>query len=148
MGKLQEHQPGGHVGCGVSMAGKCGGFARIATRLLRVQIENRPAVEVIKLYDSADTLFYCDPPYVHVTRGDDNAYGFEMSDEDHRTLATALRDCNGRVAISGYRCDLMDSLYEDWTVHESAPKNCHSVKRPRQEALWTNYLSKQLPLAL
>ena len=34
----------------------------IAERLLRVQIENRPAVDVIWLYDSPDTLFYCDPP--------------------------------------------------------------------------------------
>ena len=30
----------------------------IADRLLRVQIENRPAVEIIKLYDSPHTLFY------------------------------------------------------------------------------------------
>ncbi len=34
----------------------------IAERLLRVQIENRPAIDVIQLYDSPDTLFYCDPP--------------------------------------------------------------------------------------
>lgn len=53
----------------------------IAVRLLRAQIENRPATDVIKLYDSAETLFYCDPPYVHETRGDDKAYRFEM-DED------------------------------------------------------------------
>lgn len=33
----------------------------IALRLLRVQIENRPALEVIQLYDSPSTLFYCDP---------------------------------------------------------------------------------------
>jgi len=46
----------------------------IAERLLRVQIENRPAIEVIQLYDSSTTLFYCDPPYVHSTRGDSNAY--------------------------------------------------------------------------
>src|SRR5205809_3509000 len=37
----------------------------IAERLLRVQIENRPALEVIRLYDGKDTLFYCDPPYPH-----------------------------------------------------------------------------------
>ena len=34
----------------------------IAQRLIRVQIENRPAVDVIQLYDSRKTLFYCDPP--------------------------------------------------------------------------------------
>src|SRR6202011_5743536 len=39
-----------------------------AERLLRVQIENRPATEVIELYDVDDTLFYCDPPYPHETR--------------------------------------------------------------------------------
>ena len=31
----------------------------IAERLLRVQIENRPAIDVIKLYDGKETLFYC-----------------------------------------------------------------------------------------
>jgi len=35
---------------------------QIAERLLRVQIENRPAADVIRLYDSTETLFYCDPP--------------------------------------------------------------------------------------
>jgi DNA adenine methylase len=55
----------------------------IAERLLRVQIETRPALEIIKLYDGEDTLFYCDPPYVHSTRGDNNAYGFEMDDQSH-----------------------------------------------------------------
>jgi len=45
----------------------------IADRLLCVQIENRPAIEVIKLYDSPETLFYCDPPYLHSTRGDNKA---------------------------------------------------------------------------
>lgn len=34
----------------------------VAERLLRVQIENRPSLEIIKLYDSPKTLFYCDPP--------------------------------------------------------------------------------------
>ena len=55
----------------------------IALRLLRVQIENRAALDVIRLYDDDDTLFYCDPPYVHGTRGDSNAYAFEMTDAEH-----------------------------------------------------------------
>jgi len=53
----------------------------IAERFLRVQIENRPALEIIDLYDDSETLFYCDPPYVHDSRGDSKAYGYEMTDE-------------------------------------------------------------------
>jgi DNA adenine methylase len=111
----------------------------IADRLLRVQIENRPALEVIERYDSEGTLLYCDPPYVASTRGDPSSYGYEMSEADHARLAGALRSCRGRVAVSGYRCDLMDELYRGWTRTAGPRKTAHSVKRPRQEFLWTNY---------
>lgn len=111
----------------------------IAGRLLQVQIENRPAIDLINLYDAKGTLFYCDPPYVHATRGDANAYGFEMTNRDHTDLARALSCCRGMVAISGYRCELMDRLYSDWQRHDASTKNCHSIKKPRREALWTNY---------
>ncbi len=111
----------------------------IATRLLRVQIENRPAVEVIKLYDNERTLFYCDPPYPHDARGDNKAYGYEMSDEQHRELAALLNSSKGKVAVSGYRCGLMDKLYGDWKRVDAAVKQCHSSKKDKQEALWVNY---------
>ncbi len=111
----------------------------IALRLLRVQIENRPAIEVVNLYDDGKTLFYCDPPYVHSTRGDAKAYGFEMNDGEHRDLARALNRAKAMVAVSGYRCDLMDELYKGWRCNEAPPKTCHSIKKMRTEALWTNY---------
>lgn len=111
----------------------------IAERLLRVQIENRPAVEVIRLYDSADTLFYCDPPYLHMTRGDSNAYGFEMDVDQHYQLSQVLKECVGKVAISGYRCDIMDNWYKEWRRFDAPVKQCHSIKQPRQECLWMNY---------
>jgi len=111
----------------------------IAERLLRVQIENRPATEVIELYDDPKALFYCDPPYPHASRGDAKAYGFELSDEEHAKLARTLRKVRGKVAISGYRCDLMDSFYKGWRRVEAPQKLCHSIKKARQEALWMNY---------
>jgi len=111
----------------------------IAARLLRVQFENRPALEVIGMYDSKNTLFYCDPPYPHETRGDAKAYRFEMTEQDHTKLAQTLRHVKGKVAISGYRCDLMDGLYQGWRLVCATEKNCHSVKKPRVEALWMNY---------
>jgi DNA adenine methylase len=111
----------------------------IAERLLRVQIENRPALEIVRLYDDVDTLFYCDPPYVHASRGDSKAYAFEMADREHADFAGAIKSIKGRAAISGYRCDLMDSLYKDWRRVEAHAKTCHSVKKARTEALWMNY---------
>jgi DNA adenine methylase len=111
----------------------------IAQRLLRVQIENDLAVNVIRRYDNPETLFYCDPPYPHSARGDSNAYGYEMSDDEHRGLARVLHEVEGKVALSGYHCDLMDELYDDWEYVEAPVKNCHSVKTPRVEVLWVNY---------
>jgi DNA adenine methylase len=111
----------------------------IALRLLRVQIENRAATKVIELYDSPDTLFYCDPPYVHSTRGDSKAYRFEMDDKAHMELAAVLKRIKGKAAVSGYRCDLMDALYKGWRRADAPAKTCHSVKKTRHEALWMNY---------
>lgn len=111
----------------------------IADRLLRVQIENRPAVDVVRLYDSPQTLFYCDPPYPHQSRGDSKAYGYEMMDADHRDFAKLLHSAQGKVAISGYRCELMDSLYSGWRCVVAPSKLCHSVKQSRSEAVWLNY---------
>jgi DNA adenine methylase len=111
----------------------------IAERFLRVQIENRPATDVIRLYDDETTLFYCDPPYPHESRGDAKAYLFEMTDWEHEELASVLNSVKARVAVSGYRCELMDTLYGDWQRVDAPAKNCHSSKQIRQEALWMNY---------
>jgi DNA adenine methylase len=111
----------------------------IAQRLLRVQIEHAPALEVIRRYDSPQTLFYCDPPYPHSSRGDSNAYAHEMTDEQHRELAEVLHHVQGKVAISSYSCPLMDELYDDWNMVKGPEKLVHSVKEPRQEVLYVNY---------
>jgi len=111
----------------------------IASRLLRVQIEHDEAVDVIKRYDSPETLFYCDPPYPHESRGDAKAYKYELTDLEHVMLAELLMSVRAKVAISGYRCDLLDELYKDWNMHIAPTKKALSVKSDRTEILWTNY---------
>jgi DNA adenine methylase len=111
----------------------------IGTRLIRVQIENRPALDTIRLYDGPTTLFYCDPPYLHDTRGDSSAYGFEMDQSEHVDLAGVLNACKSKVALSGYRNDLMHKLYRGWRRFDAPLKQCHSIKKMRQECLWMNY---------
>ena len=125
--------------------GGVGALDDIAQRLMRVQIENRPAVDVIRLYDDPRTLFYCDPPYLHATRGDAKAYGFEMDEGQHREFAEVVNACSGMVAVSGYDHPLMDKLFEPgkWFKTLGARKTIHSTKGTRQEVLWTSYDPKK-----
>lgn len=136
--------------------GSVEGLAEIVQRLQRVQVENAPAIEVIRRYDSPGTLFYCDPPYPHEARGDSKAYGFELSDAQHEELASVLHAAEGAVAVSGYSCDLMNRLYADWSRVDAPAHLCNSSKTQRVESLWLNYAvpqhavaafaEKQLPL--
>ena len=98
-------------------------------------------MEVIERHDDEDALFYCDPPYPHEVRGDTNSYGHEMTDEEHRELAEKLRKCDGKVAVSGYKCELYRELFEEhgWNRIDADEKTMHTTKDTRQESLWINY---------
>jgi len=111
----------------------------VAERLRRVQIENDDAFNVIKRYDSKEALFYLDPPYPHEVRGDPRAYGYEMTEHDHRKLASLLHSVKAKVALSGYKGALLETLYQDWTRIDLPPRTAHSVKEMRQESLYINY---------
>ncbi len=107
-----------------------------AERLRGVVIENRPAIEVIRRHDGPQTLHYIDPPYAEETRGAGQFgnYRHEMSAEEHADLAGALQTVSGAVVISGYRCDLYDTLYADW---QRVERETHADgARPRIECLW------------
>ena len=119
--------------------GSFDGLVEIATRLQRVQIENAPALEVIKRYDTPETLFYLDPPYVHAARGDTKAYGFEMTDAEHHELAEYLTVIRGRAIISGYRTKLYDDLFRDWQRIDADEQRVSSVNAMRQESVWLNF---------
>lgn len=119
--------------------GSVDGLAEITARLQRVQIENAPALEVIRRYDTPETVFYLDPPYVHSSRGDTSAYGAEMSDGEHAELAGVLSGIRGRAVLSGYRTPLYDRLFEDWRRVDAPVKTANSVRQPRQESLWLNF---------
>ena len=119
--------------------GSVDGLSEIAQRLQRVQIENAPALEVIQRYDTPETFFYVDPPYVHSARGDSSAYRFEMTDQEHCVLAECLNRINGRAVVSGYRTELYDNLFEGWYRVDADTRMSNSAKSPRQESAWLNF---------
>jgi DNA adenine methylase len=112
-------------------------------RLAGVLLENDDAMRVIDRMDSATTLIYCDPPYVHSTRSamngrssTTNGYRFEMTDEDHEVLAERLKRCTGMVVVSGYPSELYEDLYAGWERHER--RAIADSAKVRTEVLWLN----------
>jgi DNA adenine methylase len=113
----------------------------LTERLRLVHIENRPALDVLRRHDAEDALHYVDPPYVLVTRTTHvqewhQGYKHEMSDDEHRALATVLHALKGSVVLSGYQCPLYAELYPDW--RQVTRKTIADSARPRLECLWLN----------
>ena len=107
----------------------------IHERLIRVQIDNKDFRELFKTYDSEDTLFYCDPPYIHETRRDKNSYNHEMTNEDHKDLVNILLNVKGKVLLSGYRHDIYKTLEENGWKRKDFKTACHATGRTRQTGI-------------
>ena len=108
-----------------------------AERLRGVQIENRPAVELIKRFNHPGVLIYLDPPYMPETRHG-KQYRFEMySRESHAELLETAKKHKGPVLISGYESELYNSLLEGW--HREEILNYSLSGSRKKEILWMNY---------
>lgn len=117
-------------------------IAAFVGRLRGVVIESRPAIEVMRGFDGADTLHYVDPPYLPETRSPGNPYckkhmyAHEMTVADHRALAKALKGLQGMVIVSGYPSPTYDKLYRGWQRVEIAALADGALDRT--ECLWLN----------
>ncbi|MEZ6080555.1 MAG: DNA adenine methylase [Pirellulaceae bacterium] len=59
------------------------GLPDVHRRLRGVVILNQKATDVIRKQDGLNTLFCCDPPYVHASRSTTGEYAFEMGEVEH-----------------------------------------------------------------
>lgn len=112
-------------------------------RLKNAQIENLPAVELIKRYDTADVFMYVDPPYLHGTRKN-YLYRHEMEDGEHIELLKLLAVHPGKVLLSGYENDLYNNMLTGWKKVQK--KTQAEAGIPRVETLWMNYDTGQMGL--
>lgn len=121
------------------------GLPDIHERLKRVEVWNTPAVKAIKALDSSDTLFYCDPPYLHATRSSIGEYGDqEMTPQQHIELLECLASIRGKFLLSGYYSDLYYAFAQQhgWKIVEfQIPNNASSAKQKQRkiEIVWMNY---------
>jgi len=87
----------------------------IHDRLRSVQIECRDALDILEEWDTPDTCFYCDPPYVLETRSQRKYYAVEPGDEYHERLVEVLLNVRGMVVLSGYDHPIYERLLaEGW----------------------------------
>lgn len=112
-------------------------------RLQGVVIENKPAVDIIRTFDTPNTLIYADPPYVLKTRSSmkgrsqaSHGYRHDMTDEQHVELAAVLHAAKGMVLLSGYPSALYDKLYADWCQVRTGHRAEGAAVRT--EVLWMN----------
>lgn len=108
----------------------------IAERLRTVQIENRPALEVIERFNYDNVFMYIDPPYLLGTRAG-KQYKHEMTDSDHEDLLKLLLKSKAQIMISGYESDLYNDYLADWEKKQFA--SCAEHGKPRTETVWMNY---------
>lgn len=111
----------------------------IVERLRRVQITNFDFRIIFEKFDSPNTLFYCDPPYMHETRCNNNEYVKEMSELDHQELLNIALAAKGKVAISGYDNTLYNDILIDFYKSVAPEKRNTLMHSTRREMLWTNY---------
>jgi len=114
-------------------------------RLSNVIILNRDAIDVIQKYDSKDTFFYLDPPYVHSTRTSAR-YDCDMEDDKHIELLNLIKQCKGKVLISGYDNELYNTLTENgWNKSQFIVNTTGGDFKSKQktETLWYNYQIKE-----
>ena len=117
-------------------------IAATAERFRGVTLENRPAARVVEHQDSAATLFYVDPPYLHETRSRENPYcakhlyRHELTRDEHAVLLQQLDGVAGMVVLSGYPDPLYDDLLSGWGRVETIAMA--DGARERCEVLWLN----------
>lgn len=95
----------------------------ISERFRHIQIENQDFRRIMLDYDSDETVFYCDPPYLPSTRRASGGcgihkYNCDMTFEDHTEFLELCLSVKGKVIISGYNSDLYSDKLKSFKTCE------------------------------
>lgn len=89
----------------------------INARLKKTQIECLDFEKVIAKYDSKNTLFYLDPPYVNAEHYY-NVGAVNFAKEDHERLAKVLKKIKGKFLLSYYDNEHVLKLYSKYNIQK------------------------------
>jgi DNA adenine methylase len=113
----------------------------IHDRLSRVIVTNTDGIELIKKYNQENVFLYCDPPYEQSTRTS-TRYNVDMDREGHLEFLDAVINSKSKILISGYDCELYDTLVENGfekIQFEVKTISGNFTPKTKIETLWKNY---------
>jgi DNA adenine methylase len=136
------------VSAGTNVAGEWAdlpdALGAVIERMRGVNIDQRPALELVERFNDPKALIYLDPPYLPETRSTKSrkpgeryhTYAVEMTADDHLELLAACRRSRAMIVLSGYPHPLYDEQLEGWTCRRTAARAHRNS--PRTECLWIN----------
>jgi len=111
-------------------------------RIKNLIVENKDFEEVIKTYDSYETFFFLDPPYLITTRKSSGRYQYELTLEQHIKLLELILKVKGKVMLSCYDNDIYKEYLKDWNKKEILNidfRNPAKTKPRVRETIYMNY---------
>jgi len=108
---------------------------KVCERFRTVQIEHLDYETVFEKYDSPDTVFYCDPPYVDV--GDDY-YQTGDGGFNHQRFVSELHDLDGKWLIS-YDHNIPPELQDYTIIDRQKRSTMDHQKEQKTESLVMNF---------
>lgn len=107
-------------------------------RLQRVVIEHGDFERIILRFDSENTFFYADPPYVDT---EDYYNDVSFGKTDHKRLADIAHSIKGKILISYNACEEAYLLYNDSMFHiEEIDRLNNMAQRYSPGAMYHEYL--------
>ena len=108
---------------------------------MRYTIECCDALRIILTYNTTNTFFYCDPPYVGADQGQYDGY----TQEDFERLLDILSKVDGKFLLSSYRNPALTAYIKD-NAWESVEINMnlsmslrYNTSKKKVEVLTANY---------
>lgn len=91
----------------------------MAERIKEWNILCRDFQDVIEKYDTPNTFFFCDPPYVDC----EDLYAGDFKQEDHVRLRKTIDHLKGKIMICYYDHPLIRELYQGWCIDDYMVKS-------------------------
>ena len=103
-------------------------WLEVRERLKEVTILNRDFKNILELYDSENSFFYIDPPYL---KSNEDYYKNTFVEKDHKELLEILNNLQGKFILSYDNDNRIRSMYKDFNIIE--------LKEFEKDLLITNY---------